>query len=150
MATQAVGSFVMPMGMPMMEVRMMLHKSAPRTRKDMKAVTMKSPMTESSVPALCRSPKRMALSTTRIPALFSPSCAMKMPTAAPMASLMERGMSLTMTSRMPRTVSRTKTTPDRNTIPIPTCHVTMPSFTSVKAKKALPPMPVARAKGRLA
>ena len=75
---------------------------------------------------------------------------MKMPTAAPMANLMDVGTRRTMISRMPKRVRRTKIEPEMKTIPIPTSQGTIPPLTRVKAKKALLPMAGARAKGRRA
>ena len=75
---------------------------------------------------------------------------MKNPTATPMPNLIDRGTSRTMSSRMPKTDSSTKTVPEMNTIPMPTCHDTMPPLTSVNAKNALLPIAGASENGRFA
>ena len=148
--TMPAGIFVMPRGMPASVTATMPMRMPPVTRRVSSVTMSNSPARASRPPALLRSgerPTRTAGLATTSPALWRPIKVMKMPMPADTPIFSVLGIELTTSSRTFVQVSRIKMTPSIKIAARATCQGIFIPSTTVKAKKALSPMPGARAKG---
>ena len=95
-------------------------------------------------------PTKVASLATTMPAFFSAMMPRNMPMPAATALRIECGMPATSQRRTPVTVRIRKMQPEMKTAPSACCQVKPMAPTTVKAKKALRPMPGAIAIGQLA
>ena len=97
----------------------MLESRAARTFRAERTATIRKPITASTVPGRCRSPRvtKVAGLAATMPAFFNAMIARNRPIPAVMAMRMERGIPSTMIARSPVSVTMRKQRPDMNTAP---------------------------------
>ena len=125
---------------------------APVTFSASSAAMMKNPSMASSGAGAIMCPRvtEVASLVTTIPAFFSAMMPRNIPMPAAIALRIECGMPATSQRRTPVTVRIRKMQPEMKTAPSACCQVNPSAPTTVKAKKALSPMPGAIAIGQLA
>ena len=150
METIPSGIFATPSGIASAVTTTTPMRMPPFTRRA-SSVTMSSrPRMESSAGTLPLSlprPRRTAGLSTMMPEPWRPMKVMKSPMPAETPILSVLGIELTTSSRTLVQVSTMKITPSTKTAASATCHGMPMPRTTVKAKKALSPMPGASANG---
>ncbi len=145
-------NWVMPSDIDAMVTTRIPIRIAPRTLSASRAAMIKKPPIARRGPDSRKSPRPTSVAglSTTTPALFNPIRARNMPIPAAIALRNECGMPSTSQRRIPVTVRNRKIMPEMKTAPSACCHEKPIAPTTVKAKKALRPMPGAMPIGQLA
>ena len=147
--TKLSGAWATPRGMATAVITSMPMRIAPLMFRACSTAMMKKPAIASPTSIVFRfpSPTRTASSLTMMPAPCRPMNAIKTPIPAAMPIFSDVGMSFTMLSRSLVRVSSMKRIPSIKMAASATSHDMPIPSTTPKAKKALSPMPGARAIG---
>ncbi len=121
----------------------------PRTFAAMRMAVIIRPSIARKTGGETRLPKATVVAglAVMIPPLMKPIRAINKPIPAATAFFKELGIALSIQSTIPVTAKMKKTIPEMTTAPKAACQDAPRPRTTVKAKKALRPMPLARAKG---